>query len=158
MPTRIAVLAALASLGACVGFAWAQAPAKPQVAVLEFQAVGATPAESAAITDRLRQELLRAGKVKVVERAQMDALLAAKAEKQAACSGPQCADTAKLLGVRFMISGKVVKFAADAWQVSATLVDVESAQTLKAESVREKGDIGSVLDKAIPVLAARLGG
>lgn len=96
--------------------------------------------------------------MRVVDRSTMNEIFAAQAAKQAACTGPACADIGKILGVQRMISGKVVKFDRDAWQISATLLDVESAQTLKAETVRQKGDVLSVLDKAIPILAAKLGG
>ena len=135
-------------------------PAKRNVAVQEFQAVGASAGEATAITDRLREEIVRAGKMVMVDRAKMSEILSAQADAQASCTGPaaQCAiKIGKILGVRLIISGKVIKFGQDAWQVSATLVDVETAQTLKAETVRYRGDVMALSDKAMPELAAKLG-
>ena len=83
-----------------------------------------------------------------------------QADAQAACTGSpaSCAiKIGKILGVRMMISGKVIKFGQDAWQVSATMVDVETAQTVKAETVRYRGDVISLTDKAMPELANKLG-
>ena len=155
------IVPALCVLGLWAALANAQSnPAKLNVAVQEFQPVGATDVEAQAITDRLREELVRSGKMVMVDRSKMSEILNAQADQQAACSGgpSNCAvKIGKILGVRMMISGKVIKFGQDAWQVSATMVDVETAQTVKAETVRYRGDVISLSEKAMPELAAKLG-
>lgn len=152
------LLAASTFLAAALA-AQTQGAPKASVAVMEFEPLGASKDEASAITDRLREELLKSGKINMVERAKIADVLAVQADQQATCTGSaaQCAlAVGKLLGVNKLVSGKVTKFGADAWQIAATLVDVETAQTLKAETVRFRGDILSLLDKAIPDLAARL--
>ena len=155
-------LLALSALMLISAHSFAQSnPVKLNVAVQEFQPVGASEPEAMAITDRLREELVRIGKMTIVDRDKMADILKTQADQQAACSGgpANCAvKIGKILGVRMMISGKVIKFAKDAWQVSATMVDVETAQTVKAETVRYRGDVISLTDKAMPELATKLGG
>jgi TolB-like protein len=131
-------------------------PSKPVLAVTDWKGLGASEAEISAVTDRLREVLLQSGKATVVERDRMNELMAGQANAQAACTGPQCGSAGKLLGVRYIVSGKVLKFGPDTWQVSATLVDVESAQTLKAETVRQKGDMASLLDRGIAELGTKI--
>ncbi len=157
----LSCLLAAASLLASAAPALPQGAPKATVAVMELDALGATKDEASAITDRLREELLKSGRIAMVDRAKLADVLQVQADQQATCTGSaaQCAlQVGKLLGVNKLVSGKVTKFGAEAWQISATLVDVETAQTLKAESVRFRGDILSLLDKAVPELATKLGG
>jgi hypothetical protein len=86
-------------------------------------------------------------------------ILEAQAQQFAACGdNAKCqANIGKLLSANRVISGKVTKFAADAWQVYATLVNVETGQTLKAESVRFRGDLPGLLDKPVLELAEKIG-
>jgi len=53
---------------------WATASAQPTIAVMDFTGRGVTKDEAAALTDRLRIELVETGKWKVVEREMMNAL------------------------------------------------------------------------------------
>jgi len=137
----------------------AQAPAeqKELVAVMELDAVGATKVQAATLSDRLREELLATGRFRIVDRAQMDKLLAEQALQQTGCTSQECAvQVGKVLGVRKMISGKASKIEDDLWLISCLLVDVETAETEKAVSFQHEGTFRSVLADGAAKLVAKL--
>jgi TolB-like protein len=130
---------------------------KELVAVMDLEAVGASKVEASAITDRLREELLKSGRFTLVDRTQMSAVLDEQALQQSGCTTQECAvQVGKVLGVHKLISGKVTKISDTAWLVNATIVDVETSETLRAESIRHRGDYFSMLDEAIVQLAAKI--
>jgi TolB-like protein len=130
---------------------------KELVAVMDLEAVGASKVEASAITDRLREELLKSGRFTLVDRTQMSAVLDEQALQQSGCTTQECAvQVGKVLGVHKLISGKVTKISDTAWLVNATVVDVETSETLRAESIRHRGDYFSMLDEAIVQLAAKI--
>jgi N-acetylneuraminic acid mutarotase len=162
---RIPLLLVALSLALAVGAprlaAQAGRPAaeggKELIAVMELEGAGASNVELRAITDRLREVLLKTGRFTLVDRSQMKALLGEQAFQQAGCTGQECAvKVGQILGVRKIVTGQVVKLASDAWQVSAMMLDVETAETLRADSIRFHGDILSLLDRQLPVLGAEL--
>ena len=141
--------------------AYAQTPAQPQekelIAVMDMEGVGTTDVEKQAITDRLREVMLKTGRFTVVDRSQMEAILNEQALQQTGCTSESCAvQVGQILGVRKIIAGKIVKFSETMWQVSAMMLDVETAETLRADSVRHQGDIFSLLDNQIALLGQKL--
>ncbi len=129
------------------------------VALLNLEALGATQNQAAALTDRLREELLKSGRYTLVDRSQMDAVLNEQALQQSACISQECAvKVGKLLGVRTIIAGRVNQVEEGLWVLSCQMVDVETAQTLRAESVEQEGKFRAVFGQAVPALAARLTG
>lgn len=129
------------------------------VALLDLEALGATRNQAAALTDRLREELLKSGRYTLVDRSQMDAVLKEQALQQEACITQECAvKVGKLLGVRKIIAGRVNRVEDDLWVLSCQMVDVETAQTLRAESVEQEGKFRAVFGQGVPTLAARLTG
>jgi TolB-like protein len=130
---------------------------RDMVAVLDLDAVGASKVEASAMTDRLREELLRTGKFTLVDRSQMQAVLDEQALQQTGCTTQECAvQVGKVLGVKKIVSGRVTKIADTQWLLSAQIVDVETAETLRAESLRFRGDYFSMLDEGIVTLVAKL--
>jgi TolB-like protein len=130
---------------------------KDLVAVLELDAVGASKIEASAMTDRLREELLRSGKFTLVDRSQMQSVLDEQALQQTGCTTQECAvQVGKVLGVKKIVSGKVTKISDTQWLLAAQIVDVETAETLRAESLRYRGDYFSMLDEGIVTLVAKL--
>ncbi len=137
----------------------APAGGKELVAIIEFAAEGASKAEVAALTDRLQDLLLRSGKFALVDRGQMDAILKEQAFQQTGCTSQECAvKVGKVLGVKKIVVGRVVKLGDTTWQLAAQLLDVETAETTRAESLPHRGDFFSLLDQATVTLAARLTG
>lgn len=137
----------------------APAPEKELIAVLDLDAVASTKAQASAMTDRLREELLRTGIFVLVNRDQIDELLKEQAFQQTGCTSQECAvQVGKVLGVRKMVSGRVTKLDDQHWLLTANLTDVETAQTLRAESIRFEGDFFTLLGVGIGQLAAKLAG
>jgi hypothetical protein len=134
-------------------------PGKELVAVLEFDVVGATKAEAAAITDRLQDALLKQNKYTLVDRSQIDRILSEQAFQQEGCTTSECAvRVGRVLGVRKIVAGRLTKIDAQTWQLSGQLLDVETAETLKAETLPHQGSYFSLLNEVPVMLAARLSG
>ncbi len=156
---RLSIVLALivAALALAQSSARGVVSAKDKMAVLDLEAVGTGKVEASAMTERLREALLDSGKVALMDRSQMNTLLDEQAFQQATCTGADCtAKAGKLLGVEKILSGKVVKLTDTGWQVSAQIVQVETAQTLKAQSIQFTGDLMALIDQGIPDLASRL--
>jgi hypothetical protein len=132
---------------------------KELIAILDFDPVGASKAESIAMSDRLREELLRTGRFTLVDRAQLNKVLEEQALQQTGCTSQDCAvQVGRVLGVRKLVTGRAIKVGENLWQVSGTMVDAETAEIVVADSIRHKGDMFSLLDTAIVGLAMKLGG
>jgi hypothetical protein len=144
--------------------AWAQkaAPAgdgKELVAVMDLVGVDARKAELSALSEELRAQLLQTGKFRVLDRQQLEAVLNEQALQQTGCTSQECAvQVGKVLGVRKMVTGRVTKVSDNLWQVSARLVDVETAETVRAVTVNQKGEFAALLTEGVVVLMARLSG
>jgi formylglycine-generating enzyme required for sulfatase activity len=129
------------------------------VAVMDLQPVEARPAEALAITNQLRTHLLKTGKFTLVDRSQMEEILKEQALQQTGCTSEECAvQVGKLLGVRKIVAGSVTKLSDQLWQVSVLVLDVETAQTLQAETETYEGNLLTVIRGGVPDLAARLAG
>lgn len=155
----LALLFALAALAPPAAQAQAADPTKELVAVLPLQPVGISDVYASALTDRLGEELLKSGRYTLVDRSQIDAILNEQALQQSGCTEQECAvQVGRILGVRSMVAGKITRIEADLWLLSAILVDVETAQTLRAESVRHRGDYVDLLDRGVGTLVGKLTG
>ena len=153
-----ALLLLLAPFANAQTAASAGAPSE-KIAVLDLQAVGASEEEAVAVTERLREVLLKSHQYVVVDRSQIDAVLNEQALQQAACTEQDCAvQVGKILGVRKIVSGRAVKLGEKQWMLSALMVEVETAQTLRVESIRYRGDLLDMLDRQVPPLGRRLAG
>jgi formylglycine-generating enzyme required for sulfatase activity len=164
---QIAVLLVLNLMGACTlrpstatppNTAGAAVP-KELVAVLPFAAVGASPAEASAGTDRMQEELLATGRFTIVDRSQIDAVLNEQALQQTGCTGTDCTiKVGRILGVKQLVSGKVTKLDNTHWLISSSMIDAESAETLRAVSIDYEGAYFRLLSDGMPILAAKVAG
>jgi hypothetical protein len=155
------LVAAVALVGVLASPTWAQAPAKPAekdlVAVLDLDSLNVDKAQMAALTEELRSQLLQSNRFRIVDRQQIEVLLKEQAFQQSGCTSQECAvQVGKILGVRKMVTGRVTKVDANLWQVSGQMVDVESAETLKAVTVNHQGDFTGLLTQGMATLAQRL--
>ena len=144
---------------------------KERVAVLDITLEGGSAGEKAALTDKFRESLLKTKKYTLVDRSQMNRILQEQAFQKTACTTADCAVAAgKLLGVRYIITTSVTritletwkadpetwKLNADVWQASSIMVNVETAETDRAESVQVRGNVLKLLNEGIPELATKL--
>jgi len=133
---------------------WAQQqkPPPPQpggkelVAIMDLGMLDGSKAQGTALTNQLRTEVLKTGKVTLVDRSQMEAVLNEQALQQTGCTSQECAvDVGKILGIRKIVTGSVTKISDGLWQVSVQLTDVETAETVKAETFNHKGNFEDLL-------------
>lgn len=154
----LALAAALPAPAFCQGKPAAQG-AREKIAVLDLEGVGASESETAALSERLREVILKTGRFSMVNRSQMNRILEEQAFQQAGCTGQNCAvQVGRILGVRKIVAGKAVKVADGMWLLSAALLDAETAETLKAESIRHQGNFFDLLEGGVATLAASLTG
>lgn len=127
------------------------------IAVLELEGVEAKKAEVTALTERLREMLLKTGRYKMVDRSQLNRILDEQALQQVSCSGKDCVvEVGRILGVRKIVTGKAVKLSENMWLISIMMVDVETAETLALESIRHRGDVFTLIEGGIPGIALKL--
>jgi TolB-like protein len=134
------------------GMGWAQQAAPPQaggkelIAVMDLGMLEGTKAQGAALTNQLRSEVLKTGKVTLVDRSQMEAVLQEQALQQSGCTSQECAvDVGKVLGIRKIVTGSVTKISDNLWQVSVQMIDVETSETVRAETFNHRGVFDDLL-------------
>jgi len=97
------------------------------VAVADLTGKEVSQAHASIVSDFLRSELVRTGAFTVVERANMDKILAEAGFQMSGCTEAECAvQMGKLLNVTRMVVGSVSKLI-DTYYVTVNLVDVETA-------------------------------
>jgi len=164
---RTRLLAVVVCLALALPLApWAAAqPAKPAaagegkdlIAVLDLEAINTDKFQASALTDRLREEMLKSGRFVLVDRAQMDSVLKEQAMQQTGCTSQECAvQVGKILGVRKIVTGRVTKIENELWLLAATVVDVETAETQRAESLQHEGSYRTLLSQGVVTLAGKL--
>lgn len=153
-PSLWLAVAILLTAHATQGFA--QAP-KETLAVLELGVVDGTNAQATAITNQLRADLLATGKVTLVDRAEIDAILDEQAFQQQMCTSQECAiEVGRILGVRKIVAGTITRVSERLWQVAVRLIDVETTETLRAEAYNHEGEFRTLLRPGMADVAAEL--
>ncbi len=131
----------------------------PQVAVLPFEAGTISVSDSRILQDALATEILGSGQARVLERAQVDKILAEQGfQESGACDRSDCAVKAgQMLGIDRVVVGSVGRLGTT-WVLSARLVDVASGEVLKSSTRKQDGPIEALLAKTIPQVRVDLVG
>ena len=104
------------------------------IAVGGMEAQGVPGSEAGVIADILRRELVGVGSFNVVEKQQMDRIMAEQTFQQYGCTTEECiVKMGRLLNVQAMIVGSFGKLA-DRYVVNIRVVDVETAKVVHADS------------------------
>jgi len=104
------------------------------IAVGEMEARGVPGSDAGVIADILRRELVGVGSFNVVEKQQMDRIMAEQTFQQYGCTTEECiVKMGRLLNVQAMIVGSFGKLA-DRYVVNIRVVDVETAKVVYADS------------------------
>ncbi len=142
------------------GSAPPQAPAKDKIVVFDLEAADTIKDEALAVSDKLREELFKSGKYTLVDRRTLEAALKEQALQQAGtCTTPECAvKVGKVTGARKMVTGRLTKIDERRWLLSANIIDVETSETLRSESLAYEGTYFSLLLSGAETLVARLTG
>ena len=134
----------------------ARGAAKPRVAVLDFKGLGLSEVETAAITDQMRNDLVNLKAFTVLDRSQTDKVLGELAfQQEGLTEADQAAKIGQILNVEYIVTGRVTKLG-EAYQVNAQMIDVETVEIVRSESIIYRGDIIGLLSENIASIAARL--
>jgi len=133
---------------------WAKSPS---LAVEDFASRGVSKDDAAILSDRLREALVQTGKVRVLEREEMDKILKEQAFQQSgACDQSECAvKIGRLLAVDRMVVGTVGRIGS-LYTLGARLLDVGSGEVVFTASRDNEGPLEELLRVAVPEIAARL--
>ncbi|MEK7475699.1 MAG: CsgG/HfaB family protein [Candidatus Coatesbacteria bacterium] len=118
------------------------APAKGakqlNLAVADLRAENVSAGNSAVIADLLRGELVKTHAFNVIEKANMDKVLAEQAFQQTGCSSEECAvKLGKLLNVQRMVVGSFGQLL-DSYFLNVRVVDVETGRVVFGDSAEGK--------------------
>ena len=115
------------------------------IAVLTLEGKGITQQEAEILTERLRSALVQDGRYQVVERTQMETILAEQGFQQSGCMSNECLIQAGLiLGVQQMVGGTVGKIGYS-YAVDLRLFDVETSEIIKAVTLNYQGAVDGLL-------------
>lgn len=157
--SRTLPLAALLILGLGSPLLAQEAPKEklPMIAVLPLDARGLTSEEATVMTEMLGSELLQTGAFRVMERSQMDKILAEQGfQKSGACDNSQCAvEMGQLLGIEGMVVGSIGKVGRT-FLVSVRMVSVGTGEIQKSVSRTTTGDVEDILTRMLPIVASDL--
>jgi curli biogenesis system outer membrane secretion channel CsgG len=135
------------------------APARPagqrlNVAIADLSAQGVSASDAAVMADLLRSEMVKTGQFNVVEKQNMDKVLAEHAFQQTGCTSEECAvKLGKLLNVQRMVVGSFGKLL-DSYFLNVRVVDVETGGVVFGDSV-EGSRVGD-LKAGVKDLAGKL--
>jgi hypothetical protein len=125
------------------------------LAVLDLQAGGGVSASDAAVaSDWLRVYLVNERRIRVIDRGNMDRLLAEQAFQQTGCTKQDCAvKLGKLLNASHVVAGNFSKFMTS-YVINVFIVKVESGQIILAEEA--KGREADEISANIRLMATRI--
>ncbi|MEW6555863.1 MAG: CsgG/HfaB family protein [Elusimicrobiota bacterium] len=108
---------------------------KTNLAVADFAGKNVSAADASIVADFLRIELVNTNLYSVVEKGNMDKILAEAQFQLTGCTEAECAvQIGKILNVQRIVVGSLSKLV-DVYYITASLIDVETAKILKAEQV-----------------------
>lgn len=129
----------------------------PNLAVMRLESSRLDTSELEVLRDALTVELQNSGRVRVMERSQMNQILAEQGfQKTGSCDASECAvEVGRILAVDRMVLGSAGKLG-ETWSVTLRLVNVETGEV--AASVRDSrtGSIEVLLSQSVPKLVADL--
>jgi len=126
----------------------------PMVAVVPLDGRKVDSLDALTLTDALADQLVKTKSVRVMERAQMEAILKEQGFQQSgACDGQECAvQIGKLLGIDRIVVGSVASFG-KAYTIAVREVDVQTGEVMVAASKNLKGEFENLLTDIVPQIA-----
>jgi len=122
------------------------AAGKETVAILDFEGRGISQMEAQTLTDRLMSEMVNTDAVIMVERNQMEEIMAEQGFQQSGCTTSECAaEVGALLGVQNMVSGSFGKLG-NSYTIDAKLFSVSTGGTIRSVSKTYKGEVDGLLN------------
>jgi len=141
-------------IAACLLAPPARAASTSTLAVLDFQANNAPASEAVAITGLVRSAIMRSARFTVVDKGNMDRILAEQAFQQSGCTTEDCAvKLGKLMNVQEIVVGQYGQVGTMRY-LTASVVRVETGE--KERSGQVKGFEMEGADKAVDALLAQI--
>lgn len=129
--------------------------ARKNVAVADLAAQNVSAGDAAVISDMLRSEMIRSRAWNVVEKQNMEKILAEQAFQQSGCTSEGCAvKLGKLLNVQMMIVGSFGKLLTE-YFVTIRVIDVQTGESVYAKTAKA-ANVGEV-ESAIKGVVAEMG-
>jgi len=155
-PHRHSAVAARLAIGAFLSVVAparlvAQPPELPTVAVMPLQAKGVSANEADVMTDAMASRLQQTGRMRVLERSQMDQILKEQGfATSGACDGSECElQMGKLLSVDRMVVGSA-GLVGHTYTLNIRLVSVSTGEVLRSSLKSRSGTIDDVLTSLVP--------
>ncbi|MBN2013278.1 hypothetical protein JW960_28365 [candidate division KSB1 bacterium] len=131
---------------------------KSNVAVMELDAAGISPAENKIISARLRTDLFNTGKFNILEREKMEDILTEQGFQMSGCTSDECAvEIGRLIGVKKIVAGSIGKLGS-IYTLNIRLIDVETGAVERTATEDCQCPIEDVLTQAINRAARKLAG
>lgn len=129
----------------------------PSAAVFPVQAHGVDSNSVRIIEDALSNSLMQTGKLRLLERSQMETVLREQGfQSTGTCDGSECAiEVGKILGIQKGVISSL-GLLGRTWVLSARLVDIETGEILVSTQRSLTGEIDLALTELVPKVAADL--
>lgn len=129
---------------------------KPTIAMVDFTARGISEIEAEILTDRLRDELFKIGKYRVVERGMIESILSEQDFQLSGCTSDECLiEVGRLLGAQKIVGGSISKVG-NIFIVSARLINLETGEIEKIASYDHRGEFEDMLSEGMGKVASML--
>ncbi|MFH1958467.1 MAG: CsgG/HfaB family protein [bacterium] len=130
------------------------ANAQENIAVLDFKAINASAAEASAISEFIRTALVNKGVFNVLERSNIDKILAEQGFQQTGCTRNECAvRIGKILNVQEAIVGSYTEIG-NLHVITANVVDIETSRIIISKRVQFENivTVTSAIDKLVSLI------
>jgi len=126
----------------------------PHLAIMPFDANNVAPSDADTITNLFETAMVQTGQYSIIEHRQVDAILGAQEYSPSGLTTETGAtEVGNLLSAEQILMGEIGKVQDD-YVLTTKIVDVETGQNLKADSV--EGDSLGHIKERLPALAERL--
>jgi len=141
MAAALALAPACGEASARLGGSGGKAENQPTAAVLDFDALHTNPEDAMVIAQFVRSAVVKSGLFMVVDKNNMDKVLAEQAFQRAGCTDTECAvKVGRILNVRYIVIGKYLMFEGNR-VLFAQVLDVENGHILSSESETIRGTV-----------------
>lgn len=147
----------MGALLACSGAVCSAQTRLPLIAVMPFASRSVDAEALDGIGAALSSELLRTGRMRVLERDQVDAILREQSfQASGSCEGGECAvELGRLLSVDQMIVGSIAKVG-ETYSVTARQVRVGSGEVIRSVTHNTRARVDAILTDIVPRIAREL--
>lgn len=113
---------------------------KPNIAVIDFQGQNISAMDASIISGFIRSRLVTSKEFRIIDKANMDVILAEQGFQQTGCTTQDCAvQMGKILNVQKMINGNVSRLL-DTYYITANCIDVETGEIQFSENIEFKAE------------------